>query len=137
MRTVGTALVTVVVAVFACGCQVLSAPVERAAGTALTESEAMDRIVALPEYERWAEAVKRNSEGKVHPVFIVERRPAPSSVPEGSCCWEFRLAESHEDHLVTWLCMAVDARSGVISVMDLVDGQYVPLDQWRHGERAK
>jgi len=131
------ALALMSLAAVAGGCSPMSTPSESTTGRPLTESEAMDRIAALPEYERWAEAVRTNSGGKVHPVFLVEERPAGNGGPEGSSCWEFRLGESHEDRLVTWQYMVVDARSGKVSVMDLVDGQYVPLDQWRRGERAK
>lgn len=94
----------------------------------IDESQAVDRVWALPEVRCWAERVGKVSDGKVRAVTMVEARP-DLNAPDPA--WLIYAGESHPTHFVRWQQFRVDARSGAVAVTDLSTGELISLADWR------
>ncbi len=135
MAITGVLVVSGVLAGVLTGCDdgAASGPSQAGLGPApqasmIGESEAVDRVWALPEVRCWAERVARESDGKVRAVTMVEARP-DAATPDPA--WLIYAGESHPTHFVRWQQFRVDARSGAVAVTDLTTGELISLADWR------
>jgi hypothetical protein len=105
---------------------------------AVTEEQALDLVLKLPEVRAWSAFIRSASEGRAHGVAM-----AASEIPErigGVNCWPIRFGENLPDWFHPWEEFAVNAATGEVFVVVLGDeGEELrPLSKWRsEGESGR
>lgn len=89
----------------------------------LTEGEALDRVMAIPEVRDWSALVHRAGHGVVSRTET--EAPAPCSTPD--CRWCFRLLEDLPTHTATFGVYCIDGHTREQWRIDPASDEAVPL----------
>lgn len=96
----------------------------------LTQPQAEQIVMKIPEVAAWAKAVKRTSRGRAIPVSKAEHTPTGPPV-DGRRVWILFFGESQGRHPMLWNRFEVDAVTGQVRVWQAATDSYVPLLEWR------
>lgn len=105
------------------------APVAVVAPAAVTREQAVDKLMALPELKRWADAIEKRSEGLRHGALI-ETDSKPREV-NGQPYYQLTFVENGDDMAQAMASFLVSHVDGEILVEDDISGDLLPLEQWR------
>jgi hypothetical protein len=94
----------------------------------ITQDQAIDMVVKLPEVKAWSARLSRVTHGKVRATFMVE--PDEPEPIEGRRYWAVGCFENQPDHFVRWETFLVRLDGKVILVED-TDGEPISLKRWR------
>ncbi len=95
----------------------------------ITNTDAFNKISNLPEVKAYFQKLGEVEKG-VKPVIREE-----SDNPDGNNLFEYYVGESHTTHSVLWNRFAVNRRSGEVFVFNQEEGEYIPINKWRHGDQ--
>lgn len=104
----------------------VAAPATKAA---VSREQAVDKLMALPELKRWADAIEKRSEGLRHGALI-ETDSKPRDV-NGLPYYQLTFVENGDDMAQAVASFLVSHVSGEILVEDDISGELLPLEQWR------
>ncbi|KPK81966.1 MAG: hypothetical protein AMJ81_10220 [Phycisphaerae bacterium SM23_33] len=96
----------------------------------LTQPQAEQVVMEVPEVAAWARAVKARSRGRVIPVCKAEHTPSDPPI-EGRRVWILCFSELDDRQTVLWNRFEVDAVTGQVRVWQPASDSYVPLLEWR------
>ncbi|MGW8394122.1 hypothetical protein [Pseudoduganella sp. HUAS MS19] len=106
----------------------ISAP---AANAKVSRDQAVEKLMALPELKRLADAIEKRSGGERHGALL-ETDPAPRDV-KGSPYYQLTFVENGDDMAQAVASFLVSHVNGEILVEDDISGELMSLDQWRKG----
>lgn len=104
----------------------IEAPATKAA---VTREQAVEKLMALPELKRWADAIEKRSEGLRHGALI-ETDSKPRDV-NGQPYYQLTFVENGDDMAQAMASFLVSHVTGEILVEDDISGELLPLEQWR------
>ncbi|WP_426339401.1 hypothetical protein ACN9MZ_24260 [Pseudoduganella sp. S-14] len=108
------------------------APVAMPAAKAnVSRDQAVEKLMALPELKRLADAIEKRSGGERHGALL-ETDPAPRDV-NGSPYYQLIFVENGDDMAQAVASFLVSHVNGDILVEDDISGELMSLDQWRKG----
>jgi len=107
-----------------------AAPVP-AAKANVSRDQAVEKLMALPEVKRLADAIEKRSGGERHGALL-ETDPAPRDV-KGSPYYQLIFVENGDDMAQAVASFLVSHANGEILVEDDISGELMSLDQWRKG----
>jgi hypothetical protein len=99
------------------------------AQAAVSREQAVEKLMALPELKRWADAIEKRSEGLRHGA-LVETDARPRDV-NGKPYYQLTFVENGDDMAQAMASFLVSYANGEILVEDDISGDLLPLDQWR------
>lgn len=99
------------------------------AQAAVSRAQAVEKLMALPELKRWADAIEKRSEGLRHGALI-ETDSTPRDV-NGKPYYQLTFVENGDDMAQAMASFLVSQVNGEILVEDDISGDLLPLDQWR------
>jgi hypothetical protein len=102
-----------------------------AAKANVSRDQAVEKLMALPEVKRLADAIEKRSGGERHGALL-ETDPAPRDV-KGSPYYQLILVENGDDMAQAVASFLVSHVNGEILVEDDISGELMSLDQWRKG----
>jgi len=105
-----------------------AAPVAKAN---VSRDQAVEKLMALPELKRLADAIEKRSGGERHGALL-ESDPAPRDV-NGTPYYQLIFVENGDDMAQAVASFLVSHVNGDILVEDDISGELMPLDQWRNG----
>ncbi|WP_426343631.1 hypothetical protein ACN9MU_26205 [Pseudoduganella sp. R-32] len=109
-----------------------AAPVAMPAAKAnLSRDQAVEKLMALPELKRLADAIEKRSGGERHGALL-ETDPAPRDV-NGSPYYQLIFVENGDDMAQAVASFLVSHVNGDILVEDDISGELMSLDQWGKG----
>jgi hypothetical protein len=97
----------------------------------VTESDAIHKVTALPEYQHYQKLVeKAGHHVQIDPAQrVTDAKEAAPNVPLPA--WRIDVYEDLPEHRSRWQTFLVSAKSGALFVYDVVQDRYLPLKQWR------
>lgn len=118
-------------AVPALAAAVPAAVADPAVKAAVSREQAVEKLMALPELKRWADAIEKRSEGLRHGALI-ETDSKPRDV-NGQPFYQLTFVENGDDMAQSVASFLVSHVNGDILVEDDISGDLMPLEQWRKG----
>jgi hypothetical protein len=106
------------------------------AGSEMTQRQAENLLMDLPEVRAWQKSVRAGGDDFV-PVLTAERGPEDFRAAGDPPAFVFRLAKTNDRQTITWNRFQVDAVDGQVAVWNPFRGEYVPLEQWRERFRPE
>ncbi|HEY0585671.1 MAG TPA: hypothetical protein VGD52_06030 [Pseudoduganella sp.] len=100
-----------------------------AAKANVSRDQAVEKLMALPELKRLADAIEKRSGGERHGALL-ESDPAPRNV-KGMPYYQLIFVENGDDMAQAVASFLVSHVNGDILVEDDISGELMPLDQWR------
>ena len=97
----------------------------------VSRDQAVEKLMALPELKRLADAIEKRSGGERHGALL-ETDPAPRDV-KGSPYYQLIFVENGDDMAQAVASFLVSRVNGEILVEDDISGELMSLDQWRKG----
>ncbi|WP_229209930.1 hypothetical protein [Duganella sp. Root1480D1] len=97
----------------------------------VSRDQAVEKLMALPELKRLADAIEKRSGGERHGALL-ETDPAPRDV-KGSPYYQLIFVENGDDMAQAVASFLVSHVNGEILVEDDISGELMSLDQWRKG----
>ena len=97
---------------------------------AISESDALDRVGAIPEVAAFLDAVPKRSHNQVGPLIFSD-----GQFSDGGEHWLIYVGEDHDDYSVNWHWFKVDCRSGAVAILDAAGGRWIGLEQWRRSTK--
>lgn len=97
----------------------------------LSESDAIHKVTALPEYQHYQKLVeKAGHHVQIDPAQrVTDPTEAAPNVPLPA--WRIDVFEDLPEHRSRWQTFLVSAKSGALFVYDVVQDKYLTLKQWR------
>ncbi|XLZ69996.1 hypothetical protein ABT364_26250 [Massilia sp. SR12] len=95
----------------------------------VNREQAVERLMALPELKRWADAIEKRSGGVRH-AALIETDAKPREV-NGKPYYQLTFVENGDDMAQAVAGFLVSHADGEILVEDDVSGDLLPLEQWR------
>jgi hypothetical protein len=105
--------------------------------TGQTKQQAIDLIMALPEFRAWDAFIRSATQNRVHGAVMV-----PTNAPEkigGMDCWPVTFGENQPERFLRWEEFAVSVTTGEVFVVVLGDEgeQLCPLNKWRSESKSR
>lgn len=97
----------------------------------VSRDQAVEKLMALPELKRLADAIEKRSGGERHGALL-ETDPAPRDV-KGNPYYQLIFVENGDDMAQAVASFLVSHVNGEILVEDDISGELISLDQWRKG----
>jgi len=97
----------------------------------VSRDQAVEKLMALPELKRLADAIEKRSGGERHGALL-ETDPAPRDV-KGNPYYQLIFVENGDDMAQAVASFLVSHVNGEILVEDDISGELMSLDQWRKG----
>jgi hypothetical protein len=97
-----------------------------------TEDDALVKITALPEVNKVAEGILRESKGQRGLAFFPEGAPKPGCE---ECLWQFYVGTDLGSYRQLWKRIYVDAVTGDVYIEDVPGRGGIRYDIWRKNHR--
>jgi hypothetical protein len=91
----------------------------------IDEKAAFDLVWQLPQVKRKVREIERLSKGKIRVSALLDSQPTPETP-----FYIIRVVENHRDHIDTIYLFRVNP-NGVIQVYDILQDDYIALQEWK------
>jgi hypothetical protein len=101
-------------------------PFSSCSKTGVDEDGAEKLVAELPEVKAFIRAMDASGDDVTAIILMDEEGEGP-----GPDYMMFTVAESHPSHVVTWQRFFVNRKDSGIVVADVIEGEFISLDEWR------
>jgi thiol-disulfide isomerase/thioredoxin len=112
----------------AIACLLAEGPATRPAGGPLSDTDAEDVLIRIPEIATFLDSVATLSHGDARGLIFNDGDPKDN---DGS--YQFYVGADHDDYAVDWYRFRVNRMTGIVTVLDAAAKKWVSVEQWRAG----